>query len=126
MIRAVNVVLVFTSILALVAVYLLKFSVEDTAVRKANLQLRIERQTAELSLLKADWALLNQPAHIQPIVARHAAALGLEPVKQSQFGSFTQIPMRPVPAAPDAEALDALFAALDAGVDPEDAFLGDE
>lgn len=126
MIRAINFVLVLTSITALVGVYVLKFAVEDTAVRRSGLQSKIERQVAELSLLKADWALLNQPGHIAPIVVRHAAALGLEPVKQTQFGTFAQIPMRPVPAEPDVDALDSLFQSLDAGIDPDDLFLGDE
>jgi len=124
MMRVINAILVLTSVLALVAVYLLKFSVEDTAVRKAGLQTRIERQTAELSLLQADWALLNQPGHVDPVITRHAEVLDLAPVKQAQFNSFTRLPMRPAPAEPDKEALDQLFESLDSGIDPAGAPLG--
>ena len=42
-------------------------------------------------------------------------------VKQEQFGSFATLPMRP--AKPDTAAMDALFEAIDAGIDPIDAIL---
>ena len=117
MIRTLNVVLVCTTIAALVGVYALKYSVEETAGQRRVLERQIERQQGELSLLKADWAYLNQPAHVAPIVARHAETLNLAPISQEQFGSFDDIPMRPVVQA-DADGLDALFESLEAGVDP--------
>jgi hypothetical protein len=116
MIRTLNIVLTVTAVLALVGVYALKYSVEDTATTKAALEHMIQRQEADLSLLKADWAYLNQPSHIAPIVARHAEALGLVPIQQAQFGNFSDLPMRL--AAPDTQALDNLFESLAAGVDP--------
>jgi hypothetical protein len=117
MIRTINIVLFITSVLALVGVYALKYSVEETATAKLGLQQKIERQQADLSMLKADWAYLTQPTHIDPILKRHADVLGLQVINQKQFGSFAALPMRPV-AVPDADALDALLASLDAGVDP--------
>jgi hypothetical protein len=116
MIRTLNIVLVITSICALVGVYSLKYSVEETANEKASLQRYIERQEADLSLLKADWAFLNQPANVAPIVTRHVAELNLQTLAQEQFGTFGVLPMRM--KAPDSSALDELFEALDAGVDP--------
>jgi hypothetical protein len=116
MIRSINVILVVTSICALVGVYALKYSVEATASEKAALQRHIERQLADLSLLKADWAFLNQPANVGPIVTRHVAELKLQTLAQDQFGSFNTLPMRMT--APDTSALDTLFEALDSGVDP--------
>ena len=117
MIRTLNVLMVGTSLLGLVGVYGLKYSVEETASEKARIERQIDRQEGQLSLLKADWAYLNQPAHVEPIVARHQQALGLEPVKQQQFGTLEGLPMRPV-EAPNTAALDALFESLDAGIDP--------
>lgn len=116
MIRTLNVILVCTSVAALVGVYGLKYSVEETATAKAALERTIERQEADLSLLKADWAYLNQPGHVAPIVARHADVLGLAQVKTEQFGSFDGLPMRLPP--PDKHALDALFKSLADGIDP--------
>lgn len=117
MIRTFNVVMVCTSIAALIGVYGLKYSVEETAAEKVRVEKQIDRQESELSLLQADWAYLNQPAHVAPIVARHVDALGLQPTKPQQFGSITDLPMRPV-AQKDDVALDDLFQSLEAGVDP--------
>jgi hypothetical protein len=115
-IRTLNVVLVITSIVALVGVYALKYSVEETASEKASIERQIDRQEGDLSLLKADWAFLNQPANVAPVVTRHVAELNLQSLAQDQFGSFATLPMRM--KAPDAAALDGLFESLDAGVDP--------
>jgi hypothetical protein len=116
MIKTINAIMVFTSIAGLVGVYALKYSVEDIASDKAAIERKIDRQKGELSLLRADWSYLNQPAHVAPIVARHQAALNLVPIKQEQFGLMGSLPMRP--AAPDTAALDDLLNSLDAGIDP--------
>jgi hypothetical protein len=116
MIRTLNILLVCSSIGLLVWVYALKYSVEDVAAEKTGLQRQIERQTADLSLLKADWAFLNQPANVAPIVARHVAELNLQPLSQDQFGNYDILPMRM--KAPDTQALDSLFESLNSGVDP--------
>jgi hypothetical protein len=116
MIRTLNLVLLGTSLAVLVSVYALKYSVEDIATEKSRIERRIDQQEGTLSLLEADWAFLNQPHHIAPIVTRNQAALGLEPVKPQQFGDIASLPMRP--AAPDPAALDDLLSLLDAGIDP--------
>jgi hypothetical protein len=116
MIRHLNVILMITSVVVLVAVYVMKYQTEYMAAELAGIERGIDRQNGELSLLKADWAALNQPGHIQPIVDRHADILGLEPIKQEQYGAFEDLPMRP--AAPDTAALDELFELLTSGIDP--------
>lgn len=121
MIRKFNVFLILTSILMLVGVYMLKFSIEGTAAERSAMQSHIAEQEAELSLLQADWAVLNQPAYIEPIVRRHQVELAIEQVQQKQFGAFADLPMRP--AKPDSAAMDALFKAIDNGIDPIDAIL---
>jgi hypothetical protein len=118
MIRTLNIVLFITSVCLLVGVYGLKYSVADTASTKATLERTIERQQADLSLLKADWAYLNQPGRLAPIVSRHAEALQLAPIKPEQFGTPEGLPMRLPP--PNTGALDDLFQSLEAGVDPAD------
>ena len=116
MIKVLNVILTCTSLVVLVGVYGLKYSVEDIAAEKAAFERKIDLQTGELSVLKADWSYLNQPAHVAPIVARHQEALALVPTNQEQFGRMDNLPMRP--AAPDTAALDELLNSLDAGIDP--------
>lgn len=121
MIRNLNIILIFTSVLMLSGVYALKFSIENTASERTALIAEIDSQEGDLSLLKADEAVLNQPGHIDPIVKRHQLALAIEPVKQEQFGAFSALPMRP--AKPNSAAMDSLFMSLEAGVDPIDAIL---
>jgi len=121
MIRTLNIFLLVLSLAMLAGVYALKFSIEGTASERTALAAKIEDQEGQLSLLKADWALLNQPGHIDPIVRRHQEELGIGPVQQEQFGSFAALPMRP--AKPDTAAMDALFAAISEGIDPIDAIL---
>jgi len=121
MIRSLNILLIFTSIAMLAGVYAVKFSIEGTANERSGLTAHIEDQEAELSLLKADWAVLSQPGYIGPIVERHQDELAIAPVRQKQFGAFADLPMRP--ARPDTAAMDALFQAIDAGIDPIDAIL---
>jgi hypothetical protein len=116
MIRTLNVILVCTSIAALVSVYALKYASEDIAAEKVQLQRTIDRQQSDLSLLKADWAYLNQPANVAPIVNRHVAELNLQKLAQDQFGNYEMLPMRM--KAPDTQALDSLFTSLNSGVDP--------
>lgn len=121
MIRNINIILIFTSVVMLSGVYALKFAIENTASERTALIAMIDSQEGDLSVLKADEAVLNQPGHIEPIVQRHLAALAIQPVAQKQFGAFGDLPMRP--AQPDNAALDALLRSLDAGVDPIDAIL---
>ena len=121
MIRNLNIILIFTSALMLAGVYTLKFSIENTASERTELIALIDSQEGELSLVKADEAVLSQPGHIEPIVRRHQLALAIEPVKQEQFGAFDALPMRPV--KPNTAAMDSLFESLEAGIDPIDAIL---
>jgi len=121
MIRNLNILLIFTSVLMLSGVYALKFSIEHTASERTALIALIDSQEGDLSLLQADWAVLNQPGHIDPIVVRHQMALDIQPVKQEQFGAFQDLPMRP--AKPNSAAMDSLFLSLESGVDPIDAIL---
>ncbi|MCB1518905.1 MAG: hypothetical protein KDJ19_14985 [Hyphomicrobiaceae bacterium] len=116
MIRTLNVILFFTSVLALAGVYVLKYQTETIADEKVAIQRDIAQQNTNLSVLRADWAYLSQPSHIEPIVIRHEDSLELKVISAKQYGSITDIPMRPQQV--NDEALTRLLEALDAGVDP--------
>lgn len=116
MIRMLNIGLAVTSLIMLVGVYALKYQTVETANEKLDLERTIDRQRNELSLLKAEWAYLNQPAHIEPIVRRHAERLKLQVAEQNQFVHIEDIPMRPYEA--DSEGLTELLKSLEDGVDP--------
>lgn len=119
-----NICLAVIAAVALVGVYGQKHLAEMTASEIRVIENAIAKQQADLSILKADWAYLNQPTHIQPIVDRHSEALNLQIAAASQFGSFDDLPMRPQMRL-DTESLDALFEAIEAGEDPIGALLED-
>lgn len=123
MIKGLNALLMVASVLALIGVYALKYQSVDTANVQIALEHKIDRQKGDLSLLHADWAYLNQPAHIEPIVARFAEVLELQVLDQKQFISIDSIPMRPSMRPNDA-AMTALFQALETGVDPIAVLIG--
>ncbi len=116
MIRGLNLILLITSIFALVGVYGVKFRSETIEDTKLALARDVAQQQERLSVLKADWAHFSQPTFIAPIVERHAEALNLQILESSQFGSIADLPMRPEQI--NDEGLTALFAALESGVDP--------
>jgi hypothetical protein len=122
MIKGLNVVLALVCLLALVAVYALKYQTVDTANEKIALLTKIDGQQNQLSLLKADWAYLNQPGRIAPIIERHAEVLELQIAEQEQFISIASLPMRPA-SEPNDGALLALLEALENGVDPISALI---
>ena len=117
MIKGLNVILAVTCLLAMVAVYMLKYQTVETANEKLALERHISDQQNDLSLLKADWSYLNQPGRLEPIIRRHADVLELQPVTQDQFITLASLPMRPVEAL-DEGALTALLESLENGVDP--------
>lgn len=117
LLRNINIFLAITAVVALVGVYAQKHMAELTAGEVRRIESAIARQQADLSILKADWAYLNQPTHIQPIIDRHNEVLGLQVAQAKQFGRFEDLPMRPQMRL-DTDSLDALFQAIEAGDDP--------
>lgn len=119
-----NLLLAVIAVLAVVAVYSQKHFAELTAEEIGRIEAAIAKQQAELSILKADWAYLNQPTQIQPIVDRHNDVLNLQVAQATQFGAFADLPMRPEKRL-DTQALDALFETIEAGEDPIASLLED-
>ncbi len=116
MIRGLNLILLVTSIFALVGVYGIKFQSEAIEEEKLGLVRAIAQQKEQISVLKADWAYFSQPTYIAPIVERHSEALNLQILKSTQFAQIADLPMRP--ELRNDAGLTALLEALDAGIDP--------
>lgn len=119
MIRVLNIILAMACALALIGVYGLKFQSEGIAGSKLTLQSAIADQKEKLSLLQANWAYVNQPGSLEPIIDRHAKDLNLAIISAKQFKSVDDLPMRPAKLDPD--ALTTLLESLESGVDPNTA-----
>ena len=117
MLKVINTALFALTVVGFVGVYAMKYQAEKVGAEIAATETRITRKTEILSAMKANWAFLNQPSTIEPIVIRHAEALGIAPVASQQFGTIDAIPMRPA-TEPNSEAIAMLLLALEAGLDP--------
>jgi hypothetical protein len=96
---------------AAVFVFQIKYRAETIAERAADLQRSLDEENEALSLLKAEWSLLIQPARVQELIERHADRLSLQPLDPAQIAEIEHLPMRPKGPAPDDEA--ALSAILE-------------
>lgn len=115
--RNINIGLAALAVAMLVGVYTQKHMAETTADEMRAIEGTIARQQATLSILKADWAYLNQPTQLQAIVDRHNETLNLHVPEVEQFGTFASLPMRPEERL-DTEAMDALFETIESEQDP--------
>ena len=96
MTRYFNVALLIAMIVAAAAVYDRKYDAEMAAEKVADLRREIEREKDLIQHLKAEWAMLNQPARLQELVARYNAYLHLMPVDSEQIVRVDALPVRPV------------------------------
>ena len=110
MIRWLQVISVLAAAGAAVFVFQVKYRAEAVANRAAELQRTLDQEHETLSLLKAEWSLLIQPARVQELTARHAELLKLQPLDPKQITKLEKLPMRPTgPAPEDESALSALL-----------------
>jgi len=117
MIRVLQVVSVIAATVAAIFVFQVKYRAEKVADRAAALQRQVHQEAEAVSLLRAEWSLLNQPTRVQELVSRHAEELKLAPLDPMQIVRFDQLPPRPTGPAPDDEA--ALSAILEGAPDIE-------
>jgi hypothetical protein len=122
MIRWLQVVSVVAAAGAAIFVFQIKYRAEAVAERAAALQRELDQENETLSLLRAEWSLLIQPARVQALIERHADVLQLKPLDPAQITKIENLPMRPTGPAPDDEA--ALAAFLEGAA--EDAITGGE
>lgn len=101
MTRYINALLVFLMVLSAAAVYDMKYEAELAAENIAKKQAEIAQAREDLSLLKAEWALLTRPARMQDLLSRHQDILNLVPMSSDHIGTLADIPAKPV-VTPDA------------------------
>lgn len=101
MTRFINALLVFLMVLSAAAVYDMKYEAEIAAEAMAELTRRIENERSEISLLKAEWSVLTQPARLSGLVERYQEVLQLQPLTADQIGSLADIPEKPAVVEPD-------------------------
>lgn len=101
MTRTVNILLVALMVLSAAAVYDMKYEAELAAEKVSRLERDIDRERESLSLLKAEWSVLTQPARLEELRDRHADILHLEPMTANHIGTLADVPAKPVDPVPE-------------------------
>jgi hypothetical protein len=100
-------------IVAAAFVYKIKFESTMRAAEVARLAAEIKRERDAIAALRAEWALLDNPARIQGLVERHLALRLLDP---AQIDHLDHLPERPVPPGPQPDAIAAMIDSWEAEV----------
>ena len=108
--RFVHLIVAAALVVAAVGVYTIKFESTVRAERAAKLAAEIKRERDTIAALRAEWALLDNPARIEALVHRHLALKMLDPAQIEHLESLPERPPMPVgpPADPIASIIDAL------------------
>ena len=96
MTRYINALLVFLMVLSAAAVYDMKYEAEIAAENIKQKQAEIAQAREDISLLKAEWALLTRPARMRDLLERHRDILDLTPMTSNHIGTLADIPAKPV------------------------------
>lgn len=74
-----------------VALFLLKYEVQNKEERLAELHREILADQEAIHVLEAEWSYLNRPDHLEALVRRH---LDLVPLDERRVGTLDVLPMR--------------------------------
>ncbi len=109
--RLFNVLLLAAMIVGAAVTYNMKHKAEVAAGHVADLQAEIAREKDQITLLKAEWSMLTQPARLQELAAKYHDYFRLEPFSTDQVATIDEIPLRPAGAGEDASRTLARIAA---------------
>ena len=116
MFRTSDIVLIAVMVCAAAFTYKTKHQAENklNEIGRLERQIMLERDT--MTVLKADWSLLTQPARLQQLTELYQAELQLEPVGPQQFVELEDLPVREL----DVEELsvESLAGSAGSGRDP--------
>jgi len=93
MLRTLDIILIVIMTAVAAVTYTIKHQAELKLeeVRKLEAEIKLERDT--IDLLRADWALLTQPARLQKLIAAYQGELQLMPTESTQLTQASELPM---------------------------------
>jgi len=94
--RYFNLVLLIVTIAGAMVTYAMKHRAELAADHVASLRAEIAREKEALTMLRAEWSVLDQPARLQNLVARYADFLKLAPLDVRQIATLSDVPLKPI------------------------------
>jgi len=104
MLRPVDLILIAVMAGAATLTYKVKHAAEEQLAEVKRLRAEIQFQKNTIDLIKADWALLNQPARLQRLVRVFGDDLGLQTTTADQMVTLDDLPGRRVPSSSQADS----------------------
>lgn len=92
--RTSDIILVAVMICAAAVTYKVKYNAQKRYLEVRHIERQIEAEKDTISLLRADWALLTQPARMQRLAAQYQEQLGLQVIEPEQIVKISDIPER--------------------------------
>jgi cell division protein FtsL len=119
--RFVHLSVVAALVAAAVNVYSIKYESAVRAEQVAKLAAEIKHERETIAALRAEWALLDNPARIEALARRHLALKMLDP---AQIEHLDHLPERPpMPPVPQSDGIAAIIDGFE-GELPTDAVAG--
>ena len=82
----------------MIAVAVITYAMKDSAGRAADhvaeLRTGIAREKQKLTVLRAEWGVLDQPSRLQSLVERYNSYLELKPLDVRQLATIADVPAR--------------------------------
>ncbi|HVY18868.1 MAG TPA: hypothetical protein VHA70_02155 [Bauldia sp.] len=95
--RIFNLVLLVAMIIGAAVTYDMKHKAEMAADKVARLQAEIAKEKDKIAVLRAEWAMLTQPARLQSVVDKYADYFKLQPFSPKQLATIDEIPLKQSP-----------------------------
>ena len=92
--RTIEIVLMLVVLAVATAVFGIKGDTAREAEEMARLADRIAAERQRISELTAEWSVLDHPARIQDLLARHIDVLELRPITANQIDAVELVPVR--------------------------------
>ncbi|ERI13811.1 cell division protein FtsL [Brucella sp. RRSP16] len=97
MLRTFDIIMIAAMLVAATVTYTIKYDAEKQIAVIAKLKRQIDSEKDTITLLRADWALMNQPGRLQSLVGVYEKELNLQPIEAEQLLlGVNEIPERPV------------------------------
>ena len=96
MLRALNVIWVALMVAGAVLTYVMKDRAGRAADHVMELRRDIAREKELMTVLNAEWSVLDQPARLQGLVERYGTYLHLQPLEVPQIATLADVPAKPV------------------------------
>lgn len=102
MLKTIDIVLIAVMISGAAWTFKIKYEAESLEAQVAAVERKSQLERETISLLDADWSLLNQPDRLQRLAEAFKGDLALEPVKPEQIVEPEDLPAQPISLMPNA------------------------